>query len=123
LFELGKELVEVGVDGGPVGEEVAVWEARVGLEVFVGAETGFDDWDDFGRGWVWARDADLAAIAEGFEVRSLAGRIEGGEFVHGFWEGDVPGVDGAAIGGCWWLLIGRRVRVMRCHRRLDVWLG
>jgi hypothetical protein len=63
------------------------------LEGFVGAEMGFDDWDDFGRGWVWARDADLAPVAEGFEVRDGAGGIEGVEFLDGFWEWDVKCVD------------------------------
>lgn len=57
-----------------------------------------DDRDDLFWCGIFAGRADEAAVAEGFEVRDLAGGVEGGEFFHGFWEGDVPGVDEFGFG-------------------------
>jgi hypothetical protein len=53
----------------------------------------FDDGDDLVWGWIWAGRGDEAAVAEGFEVWDLARGVEGDEFFHRFWEGQVEGVD------------------------------
>ena len=56
-------------------------------------EAGLDDGNDLGGRWGFAWGVDLAAVAEGFEVRDFAGGVQDVEFGQGFWEGDVPGVD------------------------------
>ena len=65
-----------------------------------------DNWNDFGGRGVFAGGVDLAAVAEGFEVRDFARGVEGVEFGEGFGEGNVPCVDDP--GGGFLFYRGRR---------------
>ena len=103
--EVGEEFFEVFEDEFPFDVDVGVGGEGLGFFGAVVGEELFDDGDDLGGGWIWAGCADVAAVAEGFEVGNFAGRVEGGEFGHGFWEGEVESVDEF---GLRWALRGRR---------------
>ena len=88
-----EEFGEVVAEEFPFDEDVGGVVDALGLFGDVRSESVFDDGDDlFGR-WVGAGGGDVAAVAEGFEVRDFAGGVEGGEFGEGFGEGNVEWVE------------------------------
>ena len=97
-LEVGDELFVFFADEFPF-EVVTAHRAGFagGIEEMVG-EDALEVWKNLeGRGvCIW--DVNAEEVAARFEVGNLAGGIEGGEFLHGFWKWDFESLDG--IHGC-----------------------